>query len=187
MKTIAVDFDDTICKTAEHILDLVGLFFNETYDMSQLNEYDISECLNIPKEIELDAVDLAVSNEDLPLEKGADEVIRWLSQFYNIHIVTSRKPEYLEYVEDIIYNNNLAQYITDIHSSDTKAELVSYMNAVALIEDNPKYILKYMNDIDILIFDKPWNKHIRNTYNKFRVKNWNEIKDFFMIKLGSKN
>jgi len=182
-KNICIDFDDVIVRTAESILNNIGLFFNEVYSIEQIKEYDISKCLGINNELEQDAIDITLENIDLRLEKDADKVIKWLSQFYNIHIVTSRSEWYLYYVYEILRNNNMFQYIKDIHSSVTKYELFIDLDTEVFIDDNPEYINKPIG-IQGLVFDKPWNRNISNSGYIQRVHNWHEIKDYFMIKLG---
>ena len=179
---ICIDFDDVVVKISGVILENLGLFFNEVYDINSIIKYNISDCLKIDTDIVQDAVDIALENTDLELEKDADEVIKWLNTFYNIHIVTLRRPEYLQYIDLILKNNNMLQYISGIYCTEDKLKVTNELNAIAFIEDNPEYITQDFETT--LIFDKPWNRNISNSGYIQRVHNWQEIKDYFMIKLG---
>ncbi len=182
---IGVDFDDVLIDSAESVIETLGLFFNETYSLSSLKTYNIADNLWIDKNIVNDAIDIMLTNEEFLLIRGVKEIIKWLSEFYNIHIITARPREYLSYVETILKRNNIDEYITAITLTNNKLDVYRYLNVETIIEDRKRYIDDaYHDGIVSLVYDRPWNQDIKNTALTQRVYNWSDIKDYFMIKLG---
>jgi len=182
---IGIDFDDTMIDTTSSILDTLGLFFNEVYNIESIHIYDISESLCMDVGVVNDAIDVALTNEEFLLIKDVGKVIKWLSQFYNLYVVTSRPEEYIEYAEAILERSGVLNYITDVVSSQDKVITYNKTGIDTVIEDRGSHIVSaYRNDIMSLVYDRPWNRKITNTSLTQRVHTWQDIKDYFIIKLG---
>jgi len=185
MKKVCIDIDDVIFKTASHILETLGLFFNEQYSINSLSIYDIEECLKLPSDIVTDAIDIAVSNEYPELEKDSRKTIKWLSQFYDITLLTSRNgSEYLDCTLDALANRDIIY--NSLRFGKDKVSFINSMSIEVFIEDNPEYIKDVVDTCNttVLVYDKPWNKQFKESQYLHRVYNWQEVKEWFMIKLG---
>lgn len=185
---IGLDFDDVIIDTTDAVIDTLGLFFNEVYNIESITQYNIADSLWLDQKIVNDAIDVTLTNEEFSIVKDSGAVIKWLSQFYDLYIVTSRHKDYLPSVNTILERNGILDYIKLSISSDDKIDIFNYLKINTIIEDRSMYI-KSASELgfNTLVYDKPWNRKINNTDRTQRVYNWKDIKDYFIIKLGGKH
>ena len=181
MRSIGIDIDDTVFYTASYILVLLGRFFNEYFPLERLTKYSIEDCLHIDKEIVEDAVDLAISNPDLKSFEDADRIIKWLSEWYNIHFITFRKPKFVSETIELLDKLCIPYFL---HMCDKKSEIINNEGICVHIEDRPNTIKDIYDNTDctILVYDRPWNVNIKQNGRIIRVYSWQDIYNFFIIK-----
>jgi len=181
MRSIGIDIDDTVFYTASYILVLLGRFFNEYFPLERLTKYSIEDCLHIDKEIIEDAVDLAISNPDLKSFEGADRIIKWLSEWYNIHFITFRKPKFVSETMELLDKLCIPYFL---HMCDKKSEIVNNEGICVHIEDRPNTIKDIYDNTDctILVYDRPWNVNVKQNGRIIRVYSWQDIYNFFIIR-----
>lgn len=193
-KTIAVDVDDVLAAHAEGFV----AFSNEQWGTNlTVDDYD-----------EHWAKMWGVSNEETMSRarsfhdsrtvsrysnlSGAKEVLQGLSNNYRLVITTSRRKELIEQTTEWI-DRYYAEIFEEIHYAGlwdkvssrshllTKAALCRQIGADYLIDDQLKHCLAAAESgITALLFgDYKWNRAARLPADVTRVRNWQEVKEYF--------
>jgi|SRR3989344_5252880 len=181
---IAIDIDEVITDTTTALVN----YYNRNYNGRRLRfddftQYHIEDVLGISKK-EGEAIFERFFNSGefdkiIPIE-GAINSIRDLARENDISILTARPDSYRGKTENW-FDKYLQEFKKRIIYSDdassnyrTKAEICRNMEIGLILEDHFRYSVECANaGIDVVLFDKPWNKNIKHKRIK-RVKNWNE-------------
>src|SRR6185436_761228 len=99
------------------------------------------------------------------LYPGAAEMLLWLSEYYNLHLITNQPPN--EYVSAFL-SQNLPNQFRELHfcsRPDTmsvyrsKSSVCKMIGANTLLEDHPKNVRECAEaDIHVYMFEQPWNR-----------------------------
>jgi len=173
VKRIAIDMDEVISHFSAKCLELFNKEFNESYTDQHLHG---------KKLIELDArfekkVDHYLANElfflELEVIKDSQEVIKELSTYYEIYIVTaamefpaSLAPKYRWLKKHFSFLNEK----NFVFCGDKSIILADY-----LIDDTPSNLETFQGMG--LLFTAPHNVH---TTGYTRLNNWKDIADYFL-------
>lgn len=180
--TIAIDIDSTAFDTDEEILNYIGLFYNEVFHKRQI-ENDLED-LNVDNFVIRDSIDLAVSNTKLKRHVYSKRCIKWLAEFFNICFITYRDMKFEDETNELLSIFDIPYNLIFSTREKGKHNIVFQKDIKVIIEDDTKTIIDISErtNATVLIYDQPWNKKIVQDYNKVRVYNWKEIKDYFIIR-----
>ena len=173
MKRIAIDMDEVLTHFSASCLDLFNTEFNTNYTTVDLLG---------KKLVELDArfddrVDHYLANEsfflDLKVVKDSQEVIRKLSEHYEIYIVTAA----MEFPSSLAPKYQwLKQHFSFLNEQNfVFCGDKSIVHADYLIDDTPSHLRTFTGQG--ILFTAPHNKNI-TSYQ--RLNNWQEAADYFL-------
>jgi uncharacterized HAD superfamily protein len=183
---ITVDYDDVIVPTAELTLRHYNEVYGTKLELKDFYSNDLS-AWNVPDEATAIArvESYAMTDEFQHAEPLVDavEVIRRLSKYHELHIVTGRA-DFLTRAT----TSMLAKHFPDIFQSieftnffcekaRPKAEVCRSLHADVLIEDNLHHAATVAEcGIAVLLFgDYPWNESEQLPANIQRVRGWREV------------
>lgn len=188
--TIAVDLDDVLANTADHLDRYYNARFGTNIKLQDHQTYKLNDIWNRTLSEVIDITDDFFQSEEgkniTPFE-GAEYAIDELATKYNLIVLTSRdldlKNETKEWVDkyfpdkfkEIVMTNKLSK--NHIPSRE-KYEVCLEKNIKIMVEDNLHYALQNANyDIMTYLMDRPWNQieDLPNTVK--RVYSWKEILD----------
>lgn len=180
--SIGIDIDTTVYETVDEMLNFIGLYYNEMFNRNQITN-GLEDLPGVEESVIRDAIDLAVANENSPIYKNAKEVINWLSERFNIYFLTYRSPEFLIETINLLNKLDVEYYLYLTTRNKGKHNLIYDKDIKFYIEDDAETIEEVADRTDCitLIYDQPWNRNVVQDFNKIRVYNWNEVKEFFII------
>ncbi|MGO4343885.1 5'-3'-deoxyribonucleotidase [Paenibacillus sp. MCAF9] len=175
MKRIAIDMDEVMADTAGAHLEWYNRDFNDNLLITDLHGTTLSQLRpQLKKEIDR-CFDNEVFFRELKVIEHSQEVIRELSEFYEIYITTaamevpaSFKAKYEWLLEHFSFLNNMNFVFCGNKS---------VIHADYLIDDNVKQLERFRGQG--ILYDAPHNIH-KTGY--VRVHNWAEVRDYFMDK-----
>ncbi|MCR8632096.1 5'-3'-deoxyribonucleotidase [Paenibacillus sp. N5-1-1-5] len=173
MKRIAIDMDEVIADFHFKHLNLYNKDFSETLtkeDLYGTRLWNIRP--HISKEI-LAYVDDSIFFRDLAVIDGSQEVIKDLSEQYEIFIVTAAMEHPSSFTAKYEWLKEHFPFLTDrnfVFCGDK-----SIIRADYLIDDSPKNIERFIGQG--LLFTAPHNIH-ETRY--LRVNNWQEVKKLLL-------
>ena len=111
-------------------------------------------------------------------EQDAVEVLNYLKDFYEIHIITAR--DYNQAIRTEEWFNKYQIPYTQLHfNCGNKVNTCKWLNVSAMIEDSPYNLIALReNHINTIKFSRPYNKDIRMNFN---ANSWLDILDFLSI------
>jgi 5'(3')-deoxyribonucleotidase len=190
---IAVDLDEVVVETAQNVLDHYNLTYSTNITLDQYYSTNVKETWHAPdRATAIKRVNAYLETEEyfnLPPVKEAIDAIRKLKRRYELHILTGR-PDFTEAAT----RKWLSRYFPDIFKSVTftnfyfgkklsKADICKQLGAQVLIDDHLEHALgAAASGIKILLFGTyPWNKKVNLPPNITRVKNWQEVAEYFGV------
>jgi uncharacterized HAD superfamily protein len=200
-KTIAVDVDDVLARSAEGFVS----FSNEQWG-SQMTVDDYTEAWDVAWRVDIDE---AIARAKIFLTSGVfgtfkyDEtalpVLAHLQKRYNLIVVTSRrkilKPQTNEWLDrhfpGIFSGVHFVGIWDDATKDDahtrlkqTKADMCRELGAEYLIDDQPKHCVAVAEaGLEALLFGTyAWNRHGSLPRAVTRVPNWTAVQEYFDAK-----
>jgi uncharacterized HAD superfamily protein len=187
---IAVDIDDVLLPYGAGLLDYSNQKYKTKLEYNSVTSLDFSESLEITAEDFLEHLFDYVKNHQIKLtpNQGSQKVLNYLKNNYRICIITFRSPPLYKTTHSWLDRHfpgvfdeviMLGGKIFGEHKS--KAEICQEIGASWLIEDQLKVAVEAaQSGINVLLFgDYPWNKLDRPPKNMTRVKNWQEVLEYF--------
>lgn len=117
---------------------------------------------------------------NLNIKDDAKETVDFLAKNYELYIVTAYSPDTCLDKSNWIKKHKLNIDDKNIIFINNKGLLdLDY-----LIDDGPHNFDNFSGNG--LLFDMPYNKHIKSNKKLKRVETWTEVKDFFKMKLKEK-
>jgi len=122
--------------------------------------------------------------ENIMPVKGSQRGVENISKISNIHIVTSRRREFIPLTKSWLEKNfpkgfasvEFTAYYT--HNNNTpikKSDVCKKLDAKIIVEDDLEHALDCAKEgIKVLLLDKPWNRDVEHD-NIIRVYSWDEI------------
>lgn len=169
---IGIDLDTTLNTLNEIWIDHYNKKYNDNLTNDDITDWNIANFVK-PK-CGNKIYDFLLQPHffrNLDIQPNAKEVTKWLSQYFNLYIVTAYdyrtcvdKVEWVKFylphikVENIIFVNNKGLIDTDY-----------------LIDDRGWNIEVFKNNG--IIFDQPYNRYLNDKYD--RIYNWLDIKNYF--------
>ncbi|CAN5610997.1 hypothetical protein BH23PAT1_BH23PAT1_3910 [soil metagenome] len=189
-QTIAVDIDDVLAAHAEAFID----FSNKKYGTSLTLE-DYHDHWSYVWKVEYSEIERRAKEFHVPksvmqykLIQEADKAIHRLSGNYDLVIVSARGQDLLQTTREWI-DNYFAGLFVDTHfvpiwepnNTVTKADICKQIGAAYLIDDVPGHCnIAAEEGITALLFgDYAWNRHEKIADKVVRVKNWQEVVEYF--------
>ncbi len=186
---LGVDIDDVI---ANFILTL-ALFHNETYggNLSKNNfiSYDFWKVWGGSKEDAVQKVDKMFTQQNylkkiLPIEQSFDSLKKLKESGIDLYAITGRRDNMAKQTTEWI-KKHFPNIFLDIHftnsyclkgKSEKKSKICKKIGITTIIEDHLTHALDCAeNDIQVLLYDNPWNKSLVKSKNIRRVFSWSEI------------
>ena len=195
-KTIAVDIDDVLAINVPAFIE----FSNQRWK-TNLTIEDFTEDWRTMWEVDTETLAARVKElDDQKLVAGfehfkdATETLAALKRKFKLVITTSRRRVLIPQTTDWI-NNYFPDLFEEIHHAGiwdklekqayqaTKAELCRQIGADYLIDDHPKHCFAAAEaGIPSLLFGEyPWNKGSKLPDGVSRVKNWQEVGEYFCV------
>lgn len=184
-RMLGIDIDDVLFETAPFLLQAIEKETGKSVDIEKLNTYSLEENLRLSSDILVPLIKEILSTAILEPVHRAVEILNMLDK--PICFISNRHYSLVEITMQNIRAIGLTAphkvfLLGNHHDMDTpnKAYIINMYSISVFIEDNPDVILDVYNrcSCDILVFDRPWNRHIAENNRIVIVRNWNEIREF---------
>ena len=187
MIIIGIDLDDCVFETSTKIAEVISKKIDKEIDLSDMSTYYFEHKYNLEEKFMAEVVSGALSSylEEVP---NCVQVINWLGHFYPLHFISLRRDELMQHTLSNLYKIGINPIFSNLHfvrkekGVPAKAKIINELEITDMVEDRPDTILDLYNrtEANILVFDKPWNKSIEENSRIKRVKDWFEIRSYFM-------
>lgn len=190
-RTIYVDMDDVLCRTAEAILGIVEREFGKKFRYEDLTSFDLEVSCALGREEIEELFRIVHRPEELlavePMS-GAVEVMRgWAESGYEIAIVTGRLPSTYEVSREwlrrhrvphhaLLMVDKFGRFRPEDGRGITLGELARRRFCWA-VEDSPtvaRYLAEEMG-VTVALVDHPWNRGAPPHPSIRRHRSWREI------------
>ena len=185
---IGIDIDEVLGELLKDFLIYYNKKFKTNHKYESFQSYDWSSILDhsLPKLVEMV---YKFHNkglyEKLDIVKDSKNILKKIAKDNELYIITSRPKEFKETTlkwlnenygnifKEIIFANN---HYNGETKNLSKADICKLKNIDLLIEDDPKYAKETsQNQINVLLFNRGWNKHLKDEQLITRVKSWKQI------------
>ncbi len=191
--TVAVDIDEVLADHAEAFIEFSNKLYGTNNTIDDYTEY-WAELFKISNE-EVHNLGLEAYKDGAMRrfnhKKDSEQVLRKLSQKYNLVVVTARKTirrdDTLAWLEErysgIFSDVHFAGFwdeVTDDSVHATKKELVQTIGADFLIDDQPKHCEAVAEaGIQAILFgDYAWNRGYKSHKNLVKLHDWASVGDY---------
>lgn len=183
---IAIDLDDVIADTTPNLHRFHNEMFGTNFSIDNQQIYNLAKVWNIEQEECTRRFLLWYSSDYFPKLKpvsGVAKALAELSKHHDLVIVTSRlevveekTKEWLEkYLPDVKLDIHFANHYFGTNSHK-KSDHCQRLGIDLLIEDCLDYATECAEkNIEVLLYDWPWNQTKKLPKNVTRVKSWDEI------------
>lgn len=179
-KRFGIDIDGTVtCPKA--LIPHINAGFNLNITLDDLTEYEITECLNIPKE---DFYKWFIQTEpkiyaESPLADGAKLVLsKWLHQ-HELYFISARSNTLFDVTKTWFHQHEINYDHIELIGSHDKVSTAKKHRVDLFFEDkhdNAVAISEELN-IPVILFDTPYNRK-PSPENVIRVQHWNEAENW---------
>lgn len=175
-KRFGIDIDGTVtCPKA--LIPHINDGFNLNITLDDLTEYEITECLNIPKE---EFYNWFVKTEpkiyaESPIADGANTVLsKWLN-IHELYFISARSHTLMDVTLDWFQSKNINYHHIELIGSHHKVSTAKKYNVDLFFEDKHDNAVAISEELDIpvILFDTPYNRK-PSPKSVIRVNNWNE-------------
>lgn len=176
-KTIFIDLDDTLNTLVPDWLVQYNQEFLDNLQQKDILSWDIGSYVKPEaKEKFYEYLIRDTFFKNLGIQPYAKEVTKWLSEYYELYIVTAYHPKTCW---------NKAQWV-EKHLSHINTKRIIFCNYKGLLKgeymiDDGNHNISDFHETNPfglpIVFDKPWNQESGNKF--IRVKDWLEIKEWF--------
>jgi len=187
---IGVDIDEILFPTRSYFGIFLNLKYNKNFSGEELQgqEYgfEFYKIYGLTKEQALknfyEFARTVMFREMQPFPEALLGVIR-LKRLRDLHIVSSRQ-EFLRNITEQQIERHFSGMFSAIHlgnllsyeGSSTKKQAICMREGIELlVEDSPEQALEVSQAIPVVLFDKPWNRHIQETARIKIARTWPEI------------
>ncbi|MCJ7631245.1 hypothetical protein MUP77_02415 [Candidatus Bathyarchaeota archaeon] len=160
---IYIDLDNCLSKSYKSFIDYFNkeLSVHRTYEDFTVYEFHI--VYGITKSRMWRIWDSIYSNHDLisniEEEEDAAHVTEFLCQRYNLTIITSRPPALKKLTLDWLKRANICFHKLSFIDKYKKSHITLHRGY--LIEDYLGYIDLISGEIQVIVFDRPWNRDVK--------------------------
>jgi len=181
---LGIDIDDVLLETAPILLRAIEEETGKSKDINSISSYSLEENLGLSKHIIVPIITEVLSTTLFkPMHRAVetlnliDEPICFISnRHYSLREITMRNIDSI----GLTTPYKIMLLGKDYDTTPNKSTAINTYNISTFIEDNPDVILEIYDkcSCDILVFDRPWNRHIAENNRIVIVRNWNEIWEF---------
>ena len=185
---IGCDLDDCILETSSVILDYCNRYYSSNYKWEDIHTYSIEESFGWNEEVVDKCVRQSLNSSLEPIS-GAVNILNWLSEIYELNIISRRRQSLYNHTFDTLNRiglKNFSLYLAHEEDCDwTKSDIANMLELDVFIEDAPHTIedLYRNTKCDILVMSKPWNLRIAENDRIYIVQNWMEVRDWFVVRM----
>jgi len=169
--SIAIDLDDTTNTLVDDWLKVYNRHYNDSLVSEDILSWEIKDF--VKPECGENIFNLIKKTgwfNSLGIQPNAKEISKWLTEHFNVYIVTAYDPETC-----LDKHNWIKRYLPHIKRENIIFCIdKSVINCDYLIDDRDKNIIEFKQKG--LVFDKAWNRDLKG-YD--RVKDWTDIKTYF--------
>jgi 5'(3')-deoxyribonucleotidase len=190
MNRLGTDLDDVLLDTSNIILQNVEKRTGKKLDWNKIHSYSIAESYQLDEELVADCVRETLEGDELQPINGSVKIFNWLSQFYEMFIVSKRKRYLFSHTKQQLEEAGFENFQLFLnHPEDDwlyiyndKHELVNELGINVFVEDNPDFVndLYQFTDCKIFMVDRPWNRNVAENERITVVRNWNEIREYLI-------
>jgi len=179
---IALDLENTIMDTNSFLLQKIYEIEGKKYTLEDINHWDFRVIgIDITRYIFLTKEGLKNPEAILPTEPDLDEKLgKIIEMGYEIDILTARQDSEEEIKRWLAYHKIPYRYFRKTnHMGESKLPyLIS--NYIAAVDDNPNLAEEINEGLNLFLFlyDRPWNRNVREKRNVIRVRNFEEVIQF---------
>ncbi len=190
---IAIDVDEVLADFIEAYIAYHNQRFKTNLTSKEFYSYDFWEITGFTKEDTVRVVHDFYKTEEfksLPVMPDSVEGIDILKKNGHILYAITSRPLSLQEITSDWLENNFPKQFTSLHSTGgyvgpqktSKLEIALQLNCSHAIEDAPKFALQLAKgNIQVLLYNHPWNQNLKEDDDIIRVNNWEEIIDYFFI------
>jgi uncharacterized HAD superfamily protein len=173
-KTIYVDLDDVLCHAARHFLLIVERDFGKRIGYEQLTNFDVGHACGLSAAEREELYRIVHRSDELlsmaPMDDAIAVLSNWMTQGYEIAIVTGRPPESAEVSLEWLTKHRIAyhsftvvdkyaRFAVDSPRAISLTELSSRRFCWAVEDSLPmaQYLASRMR-VPVALLDRPWNQ-----------------------------
>jgi 5'(3')-deoxyribonucleotidase len=190
---IGIDLDDCVFDTSTPIIERLNEEFKIDIKWEDLNTFELEEQYNLDKK-KVNKIVQEVLKTDLKPIFGAVEAIKFFTYVCDgVYLISFRKQSLLEHTVNnlakIGFTNGRHKLILtrarDKDGSPAKWKIVNENDIDIIIEDRADTIESlYKNTkATILVFDRPWNRSVKENDRIYIMERWNDIRQFVLNSL----
>ena len=178
---IAIDIDGVMLDSMSKLVELYNAQHKTNYRLEQLTKWEVWEPLKTTKKEVFELFD-QITDKGLwpqvnPCDPYAPTVTQKLSKQYEIQLVTARTVESMNPVLDRLMGLG---YVFDgairVAVQDTTAKAKFAKDFKFFVDDSPYQSMAIAEaGGTVLLYDQPWNRHIEDTPNLCRVRDWKDV------------
>lgn len=190
-KRIAVDIDEVLFPLTTEFLVKHNREHGTSIGLSDLHSYYyIEELYDIKNGDEAEDIIESFLQEayegNIGPYSGAVDAIKKLQEQFDIYVITARRPS-MQAITEKWLTKHFPEVFKEVHfprvqkPNVTKADICKAIGAEYLIDDHPDNLEgMHGSGAQMLLFgDYPWNADVPTTGNITRVKNWQEVLEYF--------
>lgn len=182
-KVVALDFDGTLCKSQERLVQLFNQERGTSHSIEDITGWKMEDILGIGHvELMKRFTDVWADYEHLPpTEKNIGKIVSKIKdRGYEIMVLTKRDDHH---VDDTVcwldYNKIPFDDFVHIPTKDNTPKHAFPWNV--LIDDAPQYIEGIPSDRIGFLYDQPWNRNHGMERYPFRVKSISDLVRFNVL------
>lgn len=194
-RTIYIDMDDVLCETAGGCLAIIEREFGICIAYEELLNFDLGKACALGASETAELYRIVHRPDELlklePIDGAVTALKQWFTAGYEIAIVTGRPPmtyePSLEWLarREVPYHSftvvdKYGRFATEDTTAITLTELAKQRFSFA-VEDSP-LMANYLADtmeVPVILYDRPWNRSLREHPRIRRHNHWREIASVF--------
>ncbi len=186
---IGIDFDDVVADSYSTYLTFYNRKHKTSFTKAQLVTGDFARILNIDPDEWLQKVHHFIEHDFLEMVRPMDYVqktLARLSQRNQLHTVTSRSQRFADVTMRWKALHGISDYFVDAHFCGNEAgnanhreknDVCKDIGATILLDDHPRNAFRCAADnIQVFVFDQPWNRHVPEGAKIVRINSWQDQK-----------
>ncbi|MFS0644023.1 5' nucleotidase, NT5C type [Siminovitchia sp. 179-K 8D1 HS] len=179
-KRLGIDIDGTVtCPTS--LIPFINKSFNLNITLEDLTEYELTECLDLPKEA---IYQWFVQTEPLiykesPIAAGARQVLKkWVKQ-HELYFISARQNTLLDVTEQWFQKHELDYHHIELIGTHDKVSTAKKHHVDMFFEDKHDNAVAISEELDIpvILFDTPYNRKPAPK-QVIRVHHWKEAEQW---------
>ena len=182
---INVDIDNTVNDFAQKVISVYNKLYNESIQYDDVVDYDFKQLTKIPRSC---LEELFFQNDHFfeelePIQDSVNQIQRLVNDGHKIKFVSAADYSIVKSRVDFV--KKYFPYL-DVNDSLILTKDKQFLWADFVIDDCPKNLKNVNRNCRFILFDSPWNRHIRaedwvanprNLDKYVRCSNWEQVVD----------